>query len=779
MWSRRKTTLSIFLVLLVASVLFGCRAFEPEVVIVNRPPDTFIMGAPAETSGGYFHFHVFWYGTDSDGIVERFVWALSDTSIQDLETDDDEEDQRFNPALNISTLEIGNWTTKKDTVFNFSLNQGSVLAYDLTLHMVAVDDRGDFDRTPARLHFISNALGNPSVTFYKHVGNDSIVFSMEDTIAYGEPFTISWAGSTQNIRSFTQEQLQAADTVPYGLPPDVPRDGLLGFKYRLPEVDCDDSREDCWNPRYYDDAAGDSVSFFGSVQKLVFTNDNSGSDIFYKRLVSGLHRLLVNSTDVAGVEIPLAEQEMRIVVNYDPETRLLRNERDPLPVEFPEYYSYEDTNTYPYYRVFMPDGSIVQETFVDSARIPDRSYVVFKALGKDDERDLKLFPDSSVTFQGLFHATGLYNLIAPYNFTAEYGPTNRTTAWEPDYSVCPDCWSADTLGFLVGPFKYDFQMRCVDEHEARDGTHEEFTFYGNFPPCVQCVELLNLAETSSYPVDSPCDDPVCASSVDSIFASLAPVPELHMATEWRTAPIYFNVSNGVIWTERPVQLAGVDSIDGTYYAYRLLLHGMDHELEPALLPEDRILSWRYELIYENDPDNAVNDGGGSDGLDNVTRRFQTNDSSAEIYIDDAGVWIMRIEYFVPQFLMLTGSEGYLNFLRAWYVDETIAATVFDLTTKQLGDTRIRVKARDASDCDWRSDRSKYHYYTGVRPPQVPNQGEPGNFHTHRDCDASYTNASGFVELDYYSFESAEFTKTYKVKVRIGLPNGDVEIYPVH
>ena len=62
MLSRRQVSVTLFLGLLVIASLFGCRAFEPEIVIVNRPPETYIIGAPAETSGGYFQYHVFWYG---------------------------------------------------------------------------------------------------------------------------------------------------------------------------------------------------------------------------------------------------------------------------------------------------------------------------------------------------------------------------------------------------------------------------------------------------------------------------------------------------------------------------------------------------------------------------------------------------------------------------------------------------------------------------------------------------------------------------------------------
>ena len=105
----RRNTLWGLLAAAVPAVLLlaGCRAFVPEAVIVNKAPETFIIGAPVEHGGGYYRFHVFWYGSDSDGRVERFVWALTDTTVQDDDTTDDEEDVRFNPALDSSTLDIG------------------------------------------------------------------------------------------------------------------------------------------------------------------------------------------------------------------------------------------------------------------------------------------------------------------------------------------------------------------------------------------------------------------------------------------------------------------------------------------------------------------------------------------------------------------------------------------------------------------------------------------------------------------------------------------------
>ena len=763
----RQVCLVLFLAVLFAVLLFGCRAFEPAVVVVNRPPDTFIMGAPAETTGCYFHFHVYWYGTDSDGVVERFVWALTDTSIQDHETDEDEEDQRFNPALDIGTLAIGRWTTRTDSVFNFALHQGSVLAYDMTLHMVAVDDRGDFDRIPARLHFISNALGNPRLFFRKEGVRRASRFASMDTIAYGEPFALVWWGETPNIRSFTQAQLVAADTVPGGLAPDEPRDGLLGFKHRLPEVRCDESREDCWQPRRYDDASGDSASYFGDVRRLEFTNDDQALDIFHRRLKSGIHTLLVNTIDVAGVEVPLAKQALQIVVNYDPETHLLRGETDPLPHQFPGIYNYDDSHVYPYYRVFYPGGIVEECAFVEGDTVPDRSYAVFKSLGRDDPRDWKLDPYYGVDFQSALACTGLYSLAAYFGFAADYDTMNRTPEWEPDYGLCDTCWTSDTLGFLAGPFEFDYLTRSVDEHGKRDGTASRFEFHGNRPPCTQCIELLSADETSAPGADYDCYDSSCQDRKDVIYAahrdSTLP-PVYHLAAWVEPSAVYFDVQTGEVWYEEPVQMEGVDTITGQVYAYRLALHGRDHPQEPALLPQDRIMSWRYEIVAECDPRNNIRDGAGADGLNFATHEFH-RDPGSEIYIDDEGVWYLMVNFFVPDALLFLGSEFYLNWLcEDVYGDEELGQRAFDLTTIHLGRTRVTVIARDASNEVWRRDNSVYHYYKGARPPELRNQGNPSFPHLHRASGQNYTREDGQQALDYYAFESEPMTKHYRLKV---------------
>ncbi len=763
MWSRRNLALSLVFCLLALTVLIGCRAFVPEVVIVNKPPETYITGAPAETSGGYYHYHIYWYGTDADGLVERFVWALTDTSVQDIDTDEDEEDQRFNPALNISTLEIGNWTTNTDSTFDFEIRQGSNLAYDMTLHLVAVDDRGDFDRTPARLHFISNALGQPVLNFTRTNGaGETFPFASLDTIAYGAYFKIAWSGSTPNIRSYDPEMLARRDTVG-----DI--DGLFGFKYRILDVVCDESQEDCWRPREFDEEIGDSVSYFGNVTELEFRNEGPPDDpVSSRRLGSGSHKVLVNTTDVAGVQVPLRKQELNVIVNYDPDTRLLVDETDPF---------YTDPHTYPYYLVYYPNwvpgGARVEEyTFTAGDTVPDRAIVVFKAIARDDPRDLKLRTTQQydVEFQGKFDAIGKMSGGSRFPFFTDFSNLNRTPDWE---SPVENSWSSDTLSFVAGPFDYSFVMRSVDEHGRRDGTADTLSFVGNFPPCVQCVEVTNQTDQSFYDETNACWDTDCAATQDTLYAAWGfPPPQ---GSQYATivdfgGKIYYKLDTGDVWLTRPLQITGVDSVTAIHFGYKLWLHGKDHPLEPPVDPEDRVMSWRYQVDYENDPDNIIKDGGGIDNIRSPTYRFSTN-STDPVYIDDNGVWILKIRFGVPFQLLAAdslalGVEAYRQYLfEELYQDWDAVDEAFRLTTMQLGNGWTTVIARDATDCIIaRAQKGKYHYFTHVRVP--PDHG--------RQCFDDYPGEKAQLALNDFAAESAQFVKNFYLGILY--PSG--EIYPL-
>jgi hypothetical protein len=674
---KRLAVFYLFLLVLIIGSLIGCRAFNPEVVIVNRPPETFITGAPGEEAGGYFHYHLFWYGSDDDGHVEQFVWALTDSTVQDDETDEDEEDARFNPALHINTLDIGHWTTRTDTIFDFQIGLGSLTSVDKTFHIVSVDDRGDYDRTPARLYFLINALGSPSITFLtEEYGIETELQPGEvDTLSYGKPFALSWTGETPNIRSFTDELLAERDTV-FSIDPDSGEpvyDGLLGFKFKVSLADCDDAVEDCWNPRRFDDAVNDSVSFFGGVTRVDFANDGSGAGLFNRVIASGTHTLLVNSIDVAGVEVAAVDRRQYFVVNYDPDTHLVF-ESDPGNLQDPFG---NDGLTYPYYTVWTAEATGLVESdpvsFSSGERLPHRAKVVFKILGWDDARDLRLLDnpdnqvDSGVTFQSKIEGAAFFTgSTSSYRFRTQYNNLTWTPDWN-DYNAV----SADTISFLTGPAEYEFRARSVDEHTRRDNSFSNIEFSANFEPSITFIETVVDSESNYQVGDEIPSEP------DTLWCSFFDAPSPLPGEDWKhltfvlaAQSCWVNPVSGSTTFQEPNDLNGLLEIPGNFYEYELFFTGDDNQLErrfsadraPHVVnnnPIDRAPSWRFEVRSSHDPDNILNDGGLIDNITAVTTEVENwthvdDNPRVPIVIDEDGVWRARIDVFIPSVLAATG-----------------------------------------------------------------------------------------------------------------------------
>ncbi len=792
MWSPRHVLVILFLCLLAGSLLFGCRAWEPEAIIVNRAPETYIIGSPAETSGAYFHFHVYWYGTDADGFVERFVWALTDTSIQDIETDDDEEDLNFNPALNVTTLDIGTYTSRTDTVFDFQIDQGANLTYDMTLHMVAQDDRGQYDRTPARLHFFSNALGNPSVQYYRDAEMAGNEFTDFDTVAFGEPLFLKWAGTTPNIDAYDPTLLAERDTVPTPpLPPGIEPDGLLGFQWSIPSEGID------WQPRAFDEATGDSFAFFGNVTELTFLNDGSGTGIFGRVLDAGLIQLLVNTIDVAGVQVPPLDQGLRIVVNYDPDTYILRNEAGP-----PEH---NDPQEYPYYVPLHGEDAGQRFTFSEGDTVPDGAHVVFKALGWDDPRDSQESSTNRLTFQGQFIAgqnirvDGIY-----FTFSTTYSDTHQTPEWTAEL---PTEQSADTLRFEVGPFDYSVVMRAVDEQGTRDGRPDTFKFVGNYPPCVQCVEVTNILTDPTYQYEDPCYNQTCMEERPRLQVYNHQTDPRYLGTGSDIlkylvdGTIYVRSGSGQVSFEEPVDPGSWKWIPGRFYTYLIYLHGKEHPQEHW--PEtgdkvhERIKAWRYQVDYDQDAGNSLIDGGGADNI-NFLSGFNVDQNQpdpilSDIYIETspalggaAGAWVLRVTVGVPSQLMQAGRDSYWNLLRIFYQcspmppagspDEVFLAWQsepntqsayrgWQLTTMQFSPGTIQAIAADNSTCDWRRETNAYHYYKKTKIPH-PNG---------RRCEDRAYDQQGVIE-ELGNIDLEDFI-TYSDNRRPVVKEFDLELYP--
>ncbi|RKZ19791.1 hypothetical protein DRQ50_01385 [bacterium] len=692
---------------IVLLVLTGCRAFVPEVVIVNKAPETFIVGAPVEHGGGYYHYHVFWYGADADGSVERLVWALTDTTVQDPLTSDDEEDERFNPALDASTLEIAHWTTKTDSVFDFKIEQGTRISTDMTLHMVAIDDFGDYDRTPARLHFFSNTLGTPLIRFYRVNQDDGdtvrIAVGQTDTVGFNRPYEVTWMGSTPNVLNYDPDALARIDTVyPFD-------DGLFGYKWSLRgqlRGVCIPAQEDFWHPRKFDQASGDSFSYFGEVTSLAFANDNPlTTDPFNTLLESGPVNLVVNSVDVAGVEVADFSREFTFIVNRDPFTAVLDSAAHG-----------SDPQIYPYYEYL--DHPQIKYPFANGARIPDRTYVVVKSLGRDDPDDVPLDAGFGIGLEGFVAGRRSHVDGGRFGFETATSPLN-TDLGLPDANG----WYADTLGFIVGPrTTYTFNMTAADEHGRLDGTPAQIKFHVGYPPCVQCLEVMPRDSDVS---DFPDPELVCYEEggpahpcLDGSVTGLSVRENPTEPTDLQfLRPAFFAIERS---TRLVTLLEDVSGLEGTHYwinarVYRMsiLFHGQDDPRERWDNPRDRMMAWRYQVNNECDPNNQIKDGGGSDDITRITA--SENDL---LSITSEGLWKMAVEVAVPEELFNSSPLRFLQFLSfVCQGDLELAEAFYWGSIVQLGDGSVQAVAVDQATCadNPRTRPTAYNYFKQVRP----------------------------------------------------------------
>jgi len=180
----RITALVVF-TLVTGVVLLSC-AKDPLKVDRNRPPQTFLVAAPVDTSVAdiaySYRIHLYWRGEDSDGYVVGYEYSWDDSSIGAFK-----------------------FTTKTDSIFELTVNDSSQItggtgqnpstARTHTFYIRAVDNLGKpdpsltiYNRRPFKAQTVA-----PLVTFTGAIPNLSDSAAI-DTLCEGTPFTVSWYG---------------------------------------------------------------------------------------------------------------------------------------------------------------------------------------------------------------------------------------------------------------------------------------------------------------------------------------------------------------------------------------------------------------------------------------------------------------------------------------------------------------------------------------------------------------------------------------------------------
>ena len=243
----------------VVALLASC-AKDPLLVDRNRPPHTFLVAAPldstithpAATGVSYsYRVHLYWRGEDPDGYVVGFLWAFDDSSAGHY-----------------------HFTTKTDSIFDLTVNDTTDITGGATIigtsrfhtfYIRAVDNLGKpdpnlavFNRTTFKAATIT-----PRVRFVGGLPSGIGV----DTLADQQPFQVCWTGNDS--------------------------DGVV-IQYKI-----------------------DVGSFSGPLTKDTCATFNNPSDPKSIGLGSGVYTLTLTAVDNA---LAVGKTNFLFVVNHDPET---------------------------------------------------------------------------------------------------------------------------------------------------------------------------------------------------------------------------------------------------------------------------------------------------------------------------------------------------------------------------------------------------------------------------------------------------------------------------
>lgn len=459
--SGKKLEVYLIFGLLFLSLIPACRRENPP-FDTNRAPETFLTSAPPETLNTDYKVHVYWRGTDVDGIVTRYIWYMSDTVMTlDPIHEPDQEILDWNPANRIADYLIGNFTDKTDSVFIFTgydLRTGAMVNRQ-AFHIASVDDAGRIDTSPARLQFNARVTGLPTVEFWTIIDGVDKCFDITDldTVSMFSPFCIKFFGKTINgvITGYRWS---------YGgvIYPDYTGDGSPDWL--IPIIDPPESVTVCLGGEG-DDPIPDGIFYF-----KVIARDEAGA--------------LSPSDIVMGTGIAA------VVVNHDPDTRVLDGECFFTPLSTGEPISEQ---------IDFSDG--IPDT------LPYNSRLRFDYLGWDDPKDrysLENDPPLPIRFQFRY-----------FRQTRE-GLAKKESSWYPltgpedtnpcDWGADPIIRDADSTTIRVGTFDYEFRVRSFDEQTRADGTPDTVRFVGNFPPTIDSVSYWYSFIFAYPPIKKSLDD---------------------------------------------------------------------------------------------------------------------------------------------------------------------------------------------------------------------------------------------------------------------------------
>jgi len=500
----------VSLLLVVIGLALGCREDVPPLFRRNQLPETTLTVVPEDSAQGFYRYHVYWRGEDTDGKVLRYIFAITDTLTRN-------EEDNWNPAI-AEDRDRGIYTTKSDSVFIFNSARGRQ-AFNIT----AIDDFGDRDPSPARAFFRIVDNGLPCVRFLgvRPFGtSDTRIFPCGEaspcsasaappcTIPTFTNFKVSFTGVTSNgrINGLQWQGIKPGEVNPESFQP-FGADSLY-----LPALPHGERRAG------FHPITGDTTWLLQTDTVTVYYRNVRGSS--EDSIPSGNFVLRARVRDEARRESLLSNGTRRVSINFDPETRLYKIAACDCPKPPPNCAS-RDSIRAGYIvgvegRAFPDSTSWIR--FCDGDTIPQLPWVRFYSRGVDDSRDVPRDGSTlrEVGFSARFawSSPNLANTNMP--FSPEYPaqtytlpPIDPRGAWR----GIKNGWG-DTEFPGACPFNFTYYVSAVDENGKRDGTPDSLGFYVSGAPQIDSTSTPKVLVL--VPKCQPGFDQIFCPSIDSL-----------------------------------------------------------------------------------------------------------------------------------------------------------------------------------------------------------------------------------------------------------------------
>ncbi|MGH2649746.1 MAG: hypothetical protein ACRDHK_00855 [Actinomycetota bacterium] len=222
----------------------GCRKPLAPNIDRNKAPETWITAAPFDTTtvdrngprtqpGTIpIRFHVYWAGSDEDGSVAGFYWAVVET------LPIPPPGSTALPPLPGPRASDYHYTTRPDSVFIFTVAE-DIPDRQHAFFIYSVDDKGKADPTPAR--FIFNALASqrslPIPVFDQATARGSVYFFDAGGVLRSETRTFPLTDNRRGFGGAPRETIPSGSRVTFRFRGEVALPGTVvkGFRYKLEE----------------------------------------------------------------------------------------------------------------------------------------------------------------------------------------------------------------------------------------------------------------------------------------------------------------------------------------------------------------------------------------------------------------------------------------------------------------------------------------------------------------------------------------------------------------